>query len=299
MPLPSASRTSITTTSGRVRWASSIASCTVPACAVTTTSSWASSIALMPSRTISWSSTSMTLSGGVLLIGADTSGATAMAASGVERQRVAPPRSRKSLSVASATRNSTARSSARPNSPERRHVSGAHRELQRRGPSGAISRSASSSGNRPAASDRDPPQRHDGLRRGASPAPRARCATRRAHAHLLAEPDLGEQGIAIVGSPRSRARGAMTADPRSSAASTPVGVHGDLHEVASEHATKCRSLAEVGDGPRVLVAEGQPASAVRAAVARHGAGGVLALVKRAIGGSGHGGSFLDPRRSRS
>ena len=53
MPLPSASRTSITTTSGRVRAASSIASCTLPACAVTTMSSCVSSIPLMPSRTIS------------------------------------------------------------------------------------------------------------------------------------------------------------------------------------------------------------------------------------------------------
>ncbi len=52
IPLPSIRRTSITTTSGRVRSASSIASCTVPASAVTTTSSCDWSIARMPSRTI-------------------------------------------------------------------------------------------------------------------------------------------------------------------------------------------------------------------------------------------------------
>ena len=39
IPLPSVSRTSMTTTSGRVRSASSIASCTMPASAVTTMSS--------------------------------------------------------------------------------------------------------------------------------------------------------------------------------------------------------------------------------------------------------------------
>ena len=52
MPLPSTRRTSMTMTSGRVRSASSIASCTEPASAVTTMSSCDWSIALMPSRTI-------------------------------------------------------------------------------------------------------------------------------------------------------------------------------------------------------------------------------------------------------
>jgi len=64
MPLPSISLTSITTTSGRVRAASSIASRTVPASAVTTMSSSASSTARIPLRTISWSSTSITRSNG-------------------------------------------------------------------------------------------------------------------------------------------------------------------------------------------------------------------------------------------
>ena len=53
MPEPSDRRTSMTTTSGRVRAASSTASRTEPASVVTTMSSCASSIARMPSRTIS------------------------------------------------------------------------------------------------------------------------------------------------------------------------------------------------------------------------------------------------------
>ena len=53
MPLPSARRTSITTTSGRVRSASSIASRTPPASAVTWMSSSDASIARIPSRTTS------------------------------------------------------------------------------------------------------------------------------------------------------------------------------------------------------------------------------------------------------
>ena len=52
IPLPSINRTSITTMSGRVRSASSIASWTDPASAVTTMSSCDCNIALMPSRTI-------------------------------------------------------------------------------------------------------------------------------------------------------------------------------------------------------------------------------------------------------
>jgi hypothetical protein len=64
MPLPSVRRTSITITSGRVRSASSIASRTEEASVVTTMSSSGSSIARIPSRTISWSSTSITRSGG-------------------------------------------------------------------------------------------------------------------------------------------------------------------------------------------------------------------------------------------
>ena len=53
IPLPSASRTSITITSGLVRSASSIASRTVPACVATTMSSSVWSMARIPSRTIS------------------------------------------------------------------------------------------------------------------------------------------------------------------------------------------------------------------------------------------------------
>jgi hypothetical protein len=63
IPLPSASRTSITTTSGRVRSASSIASPTDPASPATTMSSVALSRAAMPLRTTSWSSTSSTRRG--------------------------------------------------------------------------------------------------------------------------------------------------------------------------------------------------------------------------------------------
>ena len=57
MPLPSARRTSMTTTSGRVRSAWAIASTTVPASATTVMSSFALMSALTPSRTTSWSST--------------------------------------------------------------------------------------------------------------------------------------------------------------------------------------------------------------------------------------------------
>ena len=64
MPLPSIRRTSITTTSGRVRSASSIASRTDPASPETTMSSAAWSKALTPLLTTSWSSTSRTRSGG-------------------------------------------------------------------------------------------------------------------------------------------------------------------------------------------------------------------------------------------
>src|SRR5512134_3412212 len=64
MPLPSARRTSMTTTSGRVRSASSIASRTEPASAVTTMSSVACRSAFTPLRTTSWSSTSSTRRGG-------------------------------------------------------------------------------------------------------------------------------------------------------------------------------------------------------------------------------------------
>src|SRR3990172_1639408 len=66
MPLPSARRTSMTTTSGRVRSASSMASRTVPASPVTTMSSVACRRAFTPPRTTSWSSTRSTRSGGCL-----------------------------------------------------------------------------------------------------------------------------------------------------------------------------------------------------------------------------------------
>ena len=64
MPLPSARRMSMTTTSGRVRSASRTASPTDSASATTRMSSVAASMALMPLRTTSWSSTSITRSGG-------------------------------------------------------------------------------------------------------------------------------------------------------------------------------------------------------------------------------------------
>ena len=64
MPEPSARRTSITTTSGRARSASSMASRTDPASPATTMSSVALRIAAIPLRTTSWSSTSITLRGG-------------------------------------------------------------------------------------------------------------------------------------------------------------------------------------------------------------------------------------------
>src|SRR6266536_929005 len=63
IPLPSASRTSMTTTSGRVRSASSIASLTEPASPATTMSSVAVRTAAMPPRTTSWSSTIRTRRG--------------------------------------------------------------------------------------------------------------------------------------------------------------------------------------------------------------------------------------------
>src|SRR5258708_28897234 len=66
MPLPSASRTSITTTSGRAHSARSIASLTVAASPATDIPPASSSSALTPLRTTSWSSTIMTRSGRVL-----------------------------------------------------------------------------------------------------------------------------------------------------------------------------------------------------------------------------------------
>src|SRR6266851_1003037 len=60
MPLPSARRTSITTTSGLVRTAWSMASRTEPASATTARSSLALISDLTPLRTTSWSSTSRT-----------------------------------------------------------------------------------------------------------------------------------------------------------------------------------------------------------------------------------------------
>src|SRR5216684_704000 len=66
MPLPSASRTSITTTSGRAHSARSMASLTVAASPATDIPPASSSSALTPLRTTSWSSTIMTRSGRVL-----------------------------------------------------------------------------------------------------------------------------------------------------------------------------------------------------------------------------------------
>src|SRR5438105_3881647 len=66
MPLPSARRTSITTTSGRAHSARSMASLTAPASAATVMSLSSSSSALMPLRTTSWSSTIMMRSGSVM-----------------------------------------------------------------------------------------------------------------------------------------------------------------------------------------------------------------------------------------
>src|SRR5438046_1716500 len=63
MPLPSASRTSITTTSGRAHSARSMASLTVAASPATDIPPASSSSALTPLRTTSWSSTIMTRSG--------------------------------------------------------------------------------------------------------------------------------------------------------------------------------------------------------------------------------------------
>ena len=63
MPLPSASRTSITTTSGRAHSARSMASLTVAASPATDIPPACSSSALTPLRTTSWSSTIMTRRG--------------------------------------------------------------------------------------------------------------------------------------------------------------------------------------------------------------------------------------------
>jgi hypothetical protein len=60
MPLPSSSRMSMTITSGRSRSAVRTASEAVSASATTCRSSVAASMARMPLRTSSWSSTSMT-----------------------------------------------------------------------------------------------------------------------------------------------------------------------------------------------------------------------------------------------
>src|SRR5438876_6042626 len=66
MPLPSASRTSITTTSGRAHSARSMASLTVAASPATDIPPASSSSALTPLRTTAWASTLMTRSGRVL-----------------------------------------------------------------------------------------------------------------------------------------------------------------------------------------------------------------------------------------
>src|SRR5919106_590647 len=57
----------MTITSGRARAATATASRAEPASAQTTTSGASASSSLMPSRTTSWSSTSMTRSGGALM----------------------------------------------------------------------------------------------------------------------------------------------------------------------------------------------------------------------------------------
>src|SRR4029453_12969239 len=67
IPEPSERRTSITITSGRAWAATATASRAELASAQTTTSSVSCSRSLMPSRTTSWSSTSMTRSGGALM----------------------------------------------------------------------------------------------------------------------------------------------------------------------------------------------------------------------------------------
>src|SRR5215207_8796289 len=67
MPEPSWRRTSMTMTSGRAWAATATASRTEPASAHTTTSSASLRSSRMPSRTTSWSSTSMTRSGGALM----------------------------------------------------------------------------------------------------------------------------------------------------------------------------------------------------------------------------------------
>src|SRR5918994_3324174 len=67
MPEPSWRRTSMTITSGRAWAATATASRAEPASAQTTTSVVSASSSLMPSRTTSWSSTSITRSGGALM----------------------------------------------------------------------------------------------------------------------------------------------------------------------------------------------------------------------------------------
>src|SRR4030095_8348726 len=67
IPEPSERRTSITTMSGRAWAATATASRTELASAHTTTSTVSVSSSLMPSRTTSWSSTSITRSGGALI----------------------------------------------------------------------------------------------------------------------------------------------------------------------------------------------------------------------------------------
>ena len=134
------------------------------------------------------------------------------------------------MSVASATRNSTARSIARPTRPERWHVSCAHRELravraQRCDLEVGVERreQAGRAGRRPS-------QRQDGLAR--HPDRLAELDRHRARdADVVAEPDLGEQGVTVVvrlarqpGQPRVRDRAgarprparAPSAAPRSS-----------------------------------------------------------------------------------
>ena len=103
----------MTITSGRAWAATATASRTELASAHTTTSVVSASRSLMPSRTTWWSSTSMTRSGGALMSGI-LAGPARFA---LEPVIAAPTRSRKSFTVASATRWSSTRSTVRPTTP--------------------------------------------------------------------------------------------------------------------------------------------------------------------------------------
>src|SRR3954470_9870020 len=259
IPEPSVSRTSITITSGRVRAASSIASRTVPASDVTTMSFWDSSIARIPSRTISWSSTSITrrggdagLIGGILALG---EGAGLRQPS---QDRIAHP-VQEVLECCLGDSGEQGAIDRAADCAQGRLVASADREL-----ASAVfelghlevgverGEHADASGGGPHDGDGRLPRHMDRIADRESDRP--------GDADLVAEPDLGEQAVAtVVGrgrkgrQPRVRR---LEHDPLDA-----VALPGQLDEVASEHAGQCAAVRDDAPGTKVPAAAGPAAPA--------------------------------------